>query len=190
TDGLDRADAVGVHAPVVVVAGVLDPPGEGARRRDAGTGRVRGGAVPVRRCGPLAAGVHDEVGVARRGPGETRVGEPAATPVAEVLDDGGQLLVGAGGPQVPGLDPVPTEAGEGDVVAVDERQVRVDRHGLDGEVVGAGLGERLRPERVEVVGLGDVRAVVGQAVGVDVEERHGSYLTAAARPDTPAGHAV
>src|SRR5690606_4324329 len=118
------AHAVGVDAAVVVVVGVLDPAGERARGRHARAGRVRGGPEAVRGGGALPTGVHDDVGVAGGGPGEAGVGETASAAVADVLDDGGQLLVRApGGPQVPALDAVAAEAGEGEVVGLDDAEV-------------------------------------------------------------------
>ena len=63
SDRLDRPDGVDVDAPVVVVGRVEDAAGHearmGWRTRSARIGRVADG--PAR---PLAAGVHDEVGVA------------------------------------------------------------------------------------------------------------------------------
>ena len=71
---------------------------------------VRGDADGPARA--LAAGVHDEVGVAGRGPQDPLVGEPATAAVADVFDDRGQLAGRSDRQMEPAPDRGTAEAGE------------------------------------------------------------------------------
>ena len=59
----------------------------------------RSGVTPTAQRRALAAGVHDEMRVAGRGPQDPLVGQPATAAVADVFDDRGQRAAGrpAGG---------------------------------------------------------------------------------------------
>lgn len=126
----------------------------------------------------LAAGVHDEVGVAGAGGSEVIGGESAAAGVADEGDDAGERFVVAGGFEEPGFDGVVGEACEGDVVDVDEGEEvgealdEVRRRWAE----GGGLGEGVFPEGVEVFG-GAFGGVVAAKLGDGhVEVGHGDLL--------------
>ena len=61
----------------------------------------------------------------------------------------------------------------GDVERLDEGQTGVDRLEGRSEVVHPGLGQRRRPERVEVVGFGELRGIRAELVDGQIVERHG-----------------
>ena len=154
---LDGADRVGQEAPVVVGRRIGDAERGVAREAAAGCAglRIRGVAGAPRAA--LAANVHDEMGVARAR-GHQPVDRPAAAAaVADVLDHARQAAVaderrGGNVPrrQEPALDRLPTEAGKGEVPAVDRRQPRFDRFEGSRQRVRAGVGQRVGPEGVEV----------------------------------------
>ena len=132
-----------------------------------GSGRVADG--PAR---ALTAAVHDQVGVAGRGPEDPLVGEPATAAVADVFDHRGKRL-GARDRQVePAPDRGATEAGEGHVECLEDGQSALDR--LEGriQVVASSFGQGRRPELIQVRRHGQIRRVRAELGQREVVLRH------------------
>ena len=116
-----------------------------------------GGGCPVARVGrvahgparTLAARVHDQVGIAGAGPQEPLVGEAAAAAVADVFDHRWRT---ADRRPADGANPGrgTAETGETHVERIDHGQPAVDRFEGRVKVVAAGVGQRSRPELVQV----------------------------------------
>jgi hypothetical protein len=112
------------------------------------------------------------VGVAGLRPQVRGVREAAAAGVAEVLHDGRQRAADSGRHVQPALDRRPAEAGERDVVGVDDGELVVDRRERGGQVVGARLLEGTAPEVDQVSGHGHVGPVLTELVEGKVEHGH------------------
>ena len=166
TDGVDRSHGVGDEADVVERFAALDPAGQEPGVVRAGADGIGGVAAAPRRA--LPAGVHVQVREARRRPEEVLGRSTPTASVADELDDGGQGARRPGRDAQPGADGLAVEAREGDVVHVDGREPGVDalHDGRSGRLPSARDG--LRPERIEVVGQGDVGGEAEQCLAGEV----------------------
>jgi hypothetical protein len=132
----------------------------------------------------LAARVHDEVRVPGRAPEQPLDREPASAAVADELDDAGQGTFALPMQLEPALDRLAAVAGKGDVVALDGFEAEVHALELGIERMSAGLGERLFPERREVLRFLALRFVGLELVEWFVEEGHGDLLLVKTGPKT------
>ena len=169
---------VGHEPPVVVGRGVEDSPRHHARvlRPDAGRRDVR--RVAGSPAAPLTARVHHEVRVARRRPDQPVDRSSPSAAVADVLDDRRQRAGRARGVKEPRLDRLAVEPGEGDVGRLDRLQVRLHLDDDGGQPLRAAVGERRRPERVEVRGLVQRRPVRAELVEREVDQGHPRIVAA------------
>ena len=170
---LEHPHRVGDEPAVVVGLRRRDALGHGAGRAELPRGhvRVRGPLEHARRVPALASIVQIELRVAGRG--EHRGQRHAARDrVPVVADDGGQRAAGAGGDVQPRLDGRAAEAGEREVVGVDQRLPVVDQ-GLREQLRRGIRGEGLSPEGVEARGFGHLGLVGAQGIEREIELGHG-----------------
>lgn len=169
-DLVDQPHRVGVEAAVVVVAGVEDAPGHHTREGGGRSVRIGGVADAPRRS--LPAGVHDDVDVARTRPGGLLAGQAPAPAVTDELDDRRQVVVAVRAHD-PAADLVAAEAREGQVLHAQGPHRRGDIREPEGAGRRPCLGERLVPERVQIVGRGERRTVLPQELEGKVGESLG-----------------
>ena len=181
---LDGTDRVGEDPTVVVGRWVEDATGHEPRMSRGAVGLGVGG-VPDRPGRALPAGIHHEMCVAGRRPQDALMRQAAAAAVADVLDDRRQRSVVAGGQMEPASDAGPAVTAERHIRGLDDRQARVDGLECRVERQGPRLGQRRRPEGVEVGRFGQVRAVDAKLVDRQVGLRHVSSPAGRCRAPRP-----
>lgn len=172
---VDGPHRVRDQPPVVVPVRILDAAREESGRRGAvavgaDVRGVRGVLAPA----ALPPVVHDQMRVAEGAPGQPGVGNAPAAVVADVLHHGGQRRQARPRQHEPRLHRLPAPAAERHIEGVDGREPCVVRDELGVQLVAGRLGERLRPEGVEVRGFLRLRPVRPQPLQVHVEQQGSS----------------
>ena len=168
---LDRPHRIGEDAAIVIGLGREDAAGHEARMRRIGADRI--GRITLRPAAALPARVHDEHGIAGCRPQQMLVREAAAAAIADKFDDAGKLARALARQDEPGLDRMAAETGKGHVEHLDDLQPRVERLEARIERHGAGLGQRSRPEGVEVTRTGNLAAIGAKLRDAEIIKRHG-----------------
>ena len=117
----------------------------------------------------LPAGVHDEVGVPRRGPGQPLMGERPAAAIPDGLENGRQRTGSSRRDVEPPADRLAQKATEGDIEGLDGPKVGRERCEDRLACGRAGRIERGRPEGIEVIRFGAFGSIGSQLVDGQVE---------------------